>query len=72
MPKLEEICGKDMSPKRNIRSGSGAQIGDIRKIEEPSAGADVCGPDGVCEPTDTFTRESKQNVCDPNDPNACA
>ena len=61
-----------MSPKRNIRSGSGAQIGDIRKIEEPSAGDDVCGQDGVCEPTDTFTRESKQNVCDPNDPNACA
>ncbi len=68
MPKLEEICGKDMSPKKDIRSGSGAMIGDVRKIEEPAASADVCGPDGVCEPASTG------NVCLPDDKgnNVCA
>ncbi|MCX6702546.1 MAG: thymidylate synthase [Candidatus Wolfebacteria bacterium] len=43
MPKLEEICGKDMSAKRDIRSGSGAQLGDIRKLEKNDM--NVCEPD---------------------------
>lgn len=69
MPKLEEICGKDMSPKRNVRSGSGAMIGDVRGIEEPAANTNVCGPgEDVCEPAPTG------NVCLPDDKgnNVCA
>ncbi|MBI2514895.1 hypothetical protein HYV91_01750 [Candidatus Wolfebacteria bacterium] len=85
MPNLEVICGKSPNGKRNVRSGSGAKMGDVRKIEDVSgsgfydknAASDgvcspsdsgVCEPNGVCEPDATITRDSKQNVCDPNDP----
>ena len=53
MPKLEEIAGPTLAVKKDIRSGSGAQLGDIRKLAESDPNA--CGPvDGnaTCDPTD--------------------
>lgn len=62
MPKLEDVCRGSVRIKRaDVRSGSGAMLGDIRKPEEEAANSDVCGPEGICEPA---TSESA-NTCDP-------
>ncbi|MBI4159607.1 hypothetical protein HY504_00370 [Candidatus Wolfebacteria bacterium] len=73
MPKLEEICdNKDIGSgklevRREVRSGSGAVPGDIRKINETTG--EVCGSDdgaaAACEPTPDTT-------CDPTTPGVCA
>ena len=79
MPSLEEICGKGLIAKRDVRSGSGAKVGDVRKLEQAMTNDnndDTCGPDGapkenelptgqVCEPASTISQDSKQSVCEP-------
>jgi thymidylate synthase len=44
MPKLETIATNTLLPKRDIRSGSGAQLGDIKKLEADKP--------NICDPTD--------------------
>ena len=43
MPKLEEIAGKTLAVKKDIRSGSGAQLGDVKKLNDEMP--NVCGPE---------------------------
>jgi thymidylate synthase len=59
MPKLEAIAGQSIAPKREIRSGSGANPGDVKKQNDE--GPNVCGPEGVCEP------DNGTATCDPTD-----
>lgn len=86
MPKLEEICAGGLQVKKTeVRSGSGAKMGDVRKMDDITGSGfydkkdaaavparDVCGPDGVCEPA--IARDSVQasNVCDPTTGEVCA
>ncbi len=64
MPDLETICGGGINKKRDIRSGSGAKIGDVRKPGDSEA---TCGPEGdVCMPAD-----SNSATCDPTKPGVC-
>ncbi len=49
MPKLEEISKQGIAPAREVRSSSGAQLGDVRKAEGPIS--------NTCDPT------GEKNVC---------
>jgi len=71
MPDLEAICGKGLMAKREVRSSSGAKMGDVRRPEDAvtMTNDNTCGPDGqVCEPAPAI----QSGVCDPVTGEVCA